>query len=198
MKHLRHIFFLAVLLQFSSFANASMIYATDIDWANNGTIGGNNDRNNPNNALGEADGAFTAIGLGGFSVFSFGEEFQSSASIWEVTFGCGFDCGHHPEQAQVWVGNDYLFGSHDLNDVLDDFSQVGTINNTEARNGGSLSFSGTWTYLALIDTSFELGARSADGFDVDAVSVHQAPEPSSLALILLGVAGLLAKRRAAN
>ena len=81
MKHLRHIFFLAVLLQFSSFANASMIYATDIDWANNGTIGGANDRNNPNNALGEADGAFTAIGLGGFSVFSFGEEFQSKLHV---------------------------------------------------------------------------------------------------------------------
>jgi len=192
-------------------ANAATIWATEVDWANNGTVPSSNGRDNPNNALGAPDGSFLALGLTtdatltdenevGFAVFGFGDSFiGGEASVFEVTFNCslsGDGSCTYPESTAGYFGNDYDFGSHDLADVLDDFTFAGEILNGDAQNGGAVLIPGSFDYIALIDTSglnYPDGP-SFDGFDVDAVGVSEVPLPGAALLMGSGLLAAAARR----
>lgn len=192
-------------------ADAAVVYATDIDWQNNGTVGSSNDRDNPLNALGATDGKFTALGLSdpngsnpGFAVFSFGgQTFNGAAAdIIEVTFNCRLQpsgaCSY-PESVAVYYGTDYAFGSHDYNDLAD-FTFAGELFNGNAQGGTSITIPGMFTYIALIDTSAANypNGPSTDGFDIDSVSVNPVPVPG--AAVLMGsvlLAGAARRRKKA-
>jgi hypothetical protein len=60
---------------------------------------------------------FLSLGLGGTAVFSFGQAFESEATIFEVTFTCTGDgpaCANYPEHAEVFVGSAYTPNSFNL------------------------------------------------------------------------------------
>ncbi|QIE41780.1 hypothetical protein [Meridianimarinicoccus aquatilis] len=144
-------------------ASAATLYATDIVWTNNGTVGSSNDRDNPLNALGAPDGKFMALGLGGFADFTFGETFTGPGASYEVTFG---KREGYLETAEVFVGAN---GS---------FTSIGAIDNASSA-GFVFSFSGVFDTLRLLDTT-PGSSPSTDGYDVDAVSVtsYSGPNPS--------------------
>jgi len=192
-------------------AHAELIYATDIDWQNNGTVSSTNDRNDSTNALGALNSDFLSLGLSadandltnnpGFAVFKFDSDFGNSTSLWEVSFNCivvNELCASHQESIVAYAGNDYNFGSHSYSDVFDDFDYIGALNNGTAQTGATLEFSGTYTYLAIFDTSKQFtGGGSSDGFDINAVGVKAAalppssiPEPMSVGLMSLGLFAL--------
>ena len=89
-------------------SHASLIYATEVDWFNNGTVGSSNDRDNPANSLGAPDDDFLSLGLSsddnpGFAVFGFGQDFIEEGRIWEITFNCDPTCVDL-ETATIYVG----------------------------------------------------------------------------------------------
>lgn len=199
-------------------AQAATIYASAIDWENNGTVGSSNGRNIETNALGAPDGSFLSLGLTnsdgsnpGFAVFAFADLIlgASEASVWEVTFNCSprqDGACTYPESVEVWFGDDYDFGSHDFSD-LSDFTLAGELFNADSQSGESLTIGVGFTYLALVDTSARNfpGGPSVDGFDVDAVGVRlvggdimdPVPLPAAAFLFLPALAaGMLRKRRA--
>jgi hypothetical protein len=146
-------------------AEAATVWATDVDWSNNGTVPGSNDRDNPLNALGAPDGDFLALGLTnadgtnpGFAVFSFGGVTfgaGASATAYEVTFNCTLAADGsctYPESMEVFYGTDYAFGSNDFSDLAD-FTSAGEIFNGDAQMGATLIIPGTFTYIALVDTT---------------------------------------------
>ncbi|PWR03391.1 hypothetical protein DKT77_05880 [Meridianimarinicoccus roseus] len=161
-------------------ASAATLYATNISWTNNGTVGSSNDRDNPLNALGAPDGKFMSLGLGGFADFTFGQLFTGPGVSYEITFG---NRAGYLETADVFAG---FNGS---------FTKVGSVDNASA-NGFIFNFNGVFDTLRLSDTT--PGLPSTDGYDVDAVgvtaSVNPAPGPSPVPLpapaLLLG-AGLV-------
>jgi hypothetical protein len=190
-------------------AHANTIYAADIDWQNNGTVGSSNDRDNPLNALGGPDGRFLSLGLTsvdgsnpGFAVFNFGALVTGPAMVWEVTFNCrpgtSGACSY-PESLEVFYGMDYDFGSHDFADIMDDFISAGELFNQTAQNGATATIAGVFRYIALVDTSGRNfpGGPSTDGFDIDSVAVVATPLPGAAALILpaLGIAVARRKRK---
>ncbi|MBB4658647.1 putative porin [Parvularcula dongshanensis] len=192
-------------------ANAATVYASDVDWANNGTVGTSNDRDDATNALGAPDGAFLSLGLSdvgytnpGFAVFSFdGMTFGagSTTTAYEVTFNCSVrpsGACSYPESLAVLYGTDYAFGTHDAADLAD-FTYAGQLFNADAQSGASLIIPGTFTYIALVDTTLMNfpNSQSTDGFDVDAVGVSPVPVPAALPLMAGGLAlGGMARRRA--
>lgn len=208
----------AAVLAASTLSASAVTFATDVDWANNGTVPG--DRDNPADALGAPDGKFLSLGLTnadgtnpGFAVFTFGTPIvgTNAASVFEVTFVCnggGGVCTNHVEEVELLVGTagEYDFGSHDFSD-LSDFTSVGFLDNGDAQTGASIIISGSFTYLALVDRSVAaanllgigVANQSRDGFDVDSVSVEAVPIPTSVALMLtaLGGLGFMAARRRA-
>lgn len=134
-------------------ASAATLYGDAIDWEPGDGIsrfgsdeasGSEGDgtkttgrRGDPDNALGAPDSTgttvnFLSLGLGGTAVFSFGQAFESEATIFEVTFTCTGDgpaCANYPEQAEVFVGSAYQAGSFDLNGFA---SQAGVLNAGES------------------------------------------------------------------
>lgn len=171
-----------------SAASAAPIYATGIDWTNNGTVGSANDRDNPLNGLGAPDSAFFSLGLGGHADFTFGQTFTGPGASYEVTFG---NRSGYLETAEVRVG------------ASGTFTSLGQINNASAA-GFVFGFSGVFDTLRLVDTT-PGSSRSTDGYDVDAVSVTGVPEgsippvplpPSALLLAagLVGIGALRARR----
>ena len=192
-------------------ADASTLYATAVDWQNNGTNGGSFNRDVATNALGATDGQFLALGLSSkdnpsFAVFSFGQQFTGPMNLVEVTFNCRLlndgSCSHR-EAVDVYVGNDYAFGSHDFSD-LDDFTRVGQILNGDAEGmGAMLNFAGNYTYLALVDVSAYVFSRpnSGDGFDIDSISVTAfdditpTPVPAAALLMAPALGGMALRRR---
>ena len=190
-------------------ASAATVFATAVDWSNNGTVGSANDRDDASNALGAPDGDFLTLGLTnadgtnpGFAVFAFdGLTFgQSDATLWEITFNCRPNANgacNMPEAVDVYYGTDYAFGSGDFAD-LSDFTLAGTIFNGDAQGGASLVIPGTFTYIALVDSTLANfpNSSSRDGFEVDALGVNPVPVPGAALLFAPAIAGgLIARRR---
>lgn len=92
---------LAAVALFAVNAVAATLYATGVTWTNNGTVGTDNNRNNPLKALGAPDGDFLAIGLRGSADFTFGRTFTGSDIIHEITFG---NRAGYPESARILAG----------------------------------------------------------------------------------------------
>lgn len=171
-----------------SAAQATTLYATSVNWANNGTVGSSNDRDNPLNSLGAPDGKFMSLGLGGKADFAFGQTFTGPGASYEITFG---NRAGYVERAEVFAGIGGSGGS---------FTKVGDIDNASAL-GFVFDFTGIFDTLRLVDTSPNVSGR--DGYDVDAVGVTMLPNPgttpvplpASALLLGAGVAGLGALRR---
>jgi hypothetical protein len=197
-------------------AQAAPIPATDVDWENNGTVGGANDRDDETHALGFANGDFLSLGLTnadgsnpGFAVFKFDNTTfaaGSTATSFEVTFNCtqaGDGTCTYEESAEVWYGTDYDFGSHDINDVYDDFIKAGDILNGDAQiTGAQVFIPGTFTYIAVIDSTRAThpNSRSTDGFDLDAITIVGTPDitsevPIPGAALLMASGAIMAFRR---
>lgn len=160
-------------------------WATTITYDDAAARGTANDRANPLNALGAADGSFFEIGLGSAVDMTFGTLFEASATVYEITFG---NPSNWAESVSLYVGN---AGS---------FTFVETISNAAAVGGAtSVLPSGTFDTIRLVDTS-PLGSLTSGGFDIDAVRVTPAPVPlpASAAMLLVGLGGLAIWRRRAT
>lgn len=169
-------------------ASTATIYATGVDWTNNGTVGSSNNRDIAANSLGAPDGKFMSLGLGGQADFTFDQLFTGPGVSYEITFG---NRASYVETADVFAGYE---GS---------FQQVGSITNSSAA-GYVFTFSGFFDTLRLVDTSPSGSGR--DGYDVDAVGVTPfgpgnapapVPLPASVLLLGAGLAGLRVVRRKA-
>ena len=195
-------------------AAASTVFATQIDSGRAGaaelgftsTPVKNTNRAAGGNALGAPDaifansgGGFYSLGLGGAAVFGFGVDFIRAATVFEVTFGCtgpqnGNGTCNFVETADVYaLDGDYtpFDGAFGLTDLLSlGFQKVGEIPNGVANTAGgaTISISGPFSWLALVDTSPVVNGR--DGFDVDAVSVSAVPLPASILFLVGGLVGL--------
>jgi len=169
---------LIVAATMGSAASAATIYATGIDWTNNGTVGSSNNRDNKLNALGAPDGQFMSLGLVGAADFTFGQDFISRGTVWEVTFGTR---ASYLETAEVLLSYQ---GSN--------FVKVADIGNASA-SGSNFTFNGRWDTLRLVDTT-PGSSPSTDGYDVDAVGVSPVPIPAAGFLLLGALGGLAAMR----
>ncbi|MEM7745794.1 MAG: VPLPA-CTERM sorting domain-containing protein [Pseudomonadota bacterium] len=155
-------------------------YATAITFDPSAARGTSNNRADPLNALGSPDGDFFEIGTGSTIDLTFGTLFDTSATIFEVTFG---SASRFPESAKVEVG---LGGT---------FESVGSITNVAAQGGGVLTIAGltnnVFDTLRIIDTS----SQRPGGFDVDAVRVSPVPIPAAALFLLTALGGFGLIRR---
>ncbi len=167
-------------------------WATQITYDDDPSLrGSSNDRDNPLNALGATDGKFFSIGLNSEVVLTFGTDFDTSTTVWEVTFG---NVSTYPEEVEVYAG---LVGGG--------FEFVGTILNNVAQGGATLALTGLtgtrFDRLKLVDISSN--PPSPDGFDIDSVRVTPVPLPAAAwlfgsALVGVGIIGRRKKRQAAD
>jgi len=187
-------------------------YATDVRWDNgtNATPSDTaNSRYNQNSALGSSNAntssntGFLSLGLGGLAVFDFGVEFNAAAIVFETTGGTRTS---YPEYAKVFVADStYDFAGLNSNNGQAsispaDFTFVADIDNVNLSTYLDLSaLSGPFRYVLIQDTTLPGGA-STEGFDVDAVGVAPVPEPGTMMMFGLGIAGLAiyGKRRKNN
>ncbi|VDS09482.1 hypothetical protein PARHAE_02685 [Paracoccus haematequi] len=146
-----------------------------------------NQRRVVGNALGETDGRFYSLGLGGRLTLGFGAAMFGPGALLtleEVTFG-GPQAGGHREAVDVYsvLGGVATF--------------VQTVYNTAAVT--SLRIANSFDHIQLVDATLReyAGTRSYDGFDVDSVKVTIAPVPvpAAGALMLAGLGGLAMLRR---
>jgi len=169
-------------------------YATSITYEYDNAVarrGTANTRDNALNALGAADGDFFEIGFGSTIDLTFGTTFDTSVSIFEITFG---SAARFPESVELLVGSG---GS---------FTSVGSVSNVAAAGGVTVALgSGVFDTVRLIDTSPLSSSAQSDalgrlgGFDVDSVRVTPSvvPVPAALPLLAMGIGGLglMARRR---
>ena len=178
------------LIMFSGTAFA-LSYATNVLWNNTAGVS-DPARIDRDNALGAPDDKFLSIGIGGLAAFDFGVSFNSTASVFEITWG---NRNAYPEYAKVFVGNTAF--SLDLKD----YKEVGIIRNNLEQNVIDLTglAGNPFQYLLLQDITSDYpdGIATGDGFDVNAVGVSPVPEPATVLLLssgLLGLAGFSRKR----
>ena len=157
-----------------------------------GTTADRQDLSNVN--LGAGDGDFFSLGLnpnsseGGVAVFEIAPAFMGPASVVEVT-----NPSNHLEAAAVFVGTELTFDSFVFVGIVDNGSGGSTTPTT------SLSFTGTYNYIAFLDVSRDTYGNTAsiDGFDLDAFSVTPVPVPAGVLLLGTAIAGLGLTRRKA-
>lgn len=193
-------------------SQASLIYANQVDWFNNGTVGTTNDRDDPTNALGAPNDDFLALGLSsddnpGFAVFGFGQDFIEEGRIWEITFNCNPTCVDL-ETATIYAGtsDQYTMGQASRADQIDlvtglggffgEWTEVADVSNQDAQlsdGGAAFSFSGPFTWLAVVDTT-PGSSSSPDGFDVNSIGVAPVPLPAAAWFLLTALGGLFGLR----
>ncbi|MGR3540215.1 MAG: VPLPA-CTERM sorting domain-containing protein [Hasllibacter sp.] len=170
----------AAIAMLPAVAGAATIFATDATIEQDGPRGTANDRDNINNALGETDGTFFELGLGGIVDFTFGQLFTGPGNVVEVTFGnpAGF-----PESADILLGFEGVFT------FLTSVPNIGA----QGPGGATFDFSGTFDTVRFVDTT-QTNARTG-GFDIDSVSVAAVPLPAGGLLLLGALGGLGFMRR---
>lgn len=147
-----------------------------------------NNRKVVTNALGDTDGTFYALGLGGQLTLAFAKPIffgGASVTLEEVTFG-GPQASRHFEAVDVYS---VLGGVSTL---------VDTVLNTAKTT--TLRISQTFEHIRLVDVTPREFANSAsgDGFDVDSVivtSIAPVPVPAAGVLMFAGIGGLAMLRR---
>ena len=161
-------------------------YATTITYDPLALRGTSLGRDNPLNALGAPDadnsGGFFEIGFGSTVDLTFGVLFDTSTTVFEVTFGSpsGF-----PESADLWVGTGVGAGFSG--------SFVTRVSNVAAAGGAMIGLgAGMFETIRLIDTSptsssaQTINGQPVGGFDIDAVFVQEvAPVPGPAAGLML-------------
>lgn len=126
---------------------------------------------------------FLALGVGGYVVFYIPQGYAGSVTLSEITY----DLTNYEETATILGGTSY-------DGTLTGFTTLGSVSNAEASTGTTLSFSGTYTWLAILDTSDK--KITFDGFDIDTVEVSPVPLPAAAPLLALALGGLgVAARR---
>lgn len=173
-------------------------YATRITYDDAAARGTANNRSDPLNALGAPDGDFFEIGLGSSIELTFGTLFDTSLTVFEITFG---NVLNWPEQVLLEVG---LNGN---------FVQIGgPISNVVAQSGVTVGLgTGTFDTVRLIDDTptllsiLNVNPPSTGGFDIDAVKVSPAglsnvaavplPATGLLLLAALGAGALVGRRK---
>lgn len=156
-------------------------WATQITYDSSASRGTSNDRDNPLNALGAANGTFFEIGTGATADFMFGADFNADVTVYEITFG---NVSRWEESVDVFAGN--------VGDATS-FQFVDSIPNTDAQGGATLSLaglSGLFDTIRLIDTSSRAG-----GFDVDAVRITPVPLPAAAWLFLSALGAVFGIKR---
>ncbi len=172
-------------------ANAAMVpagpggfddgWATQIIYDDAADRGTSNNRDNPLNALGAANGTFFEIGSGATADFTFGAQFNADVTIYEITFG---NVSRWEESVDLFAGT--------AGDAAS-FQAVGSITNAAAQGGVTLSLaavSGLFDTIRLVDTS-----NRAGGFDVDAVRITPVPLPAAAWLFLSALGAVFGLKR---
>lgn len=177
----------AALLVATTLPATAVTYADTVDGVIAGAGAGASDRDDPNDVLGEEDGFFYALGLGGQILLSFSEEFTGPGAVWEITFG---NPASYAEAIEIEAGQN---GTFTYIDTITNFDAAGA-------SGGSFDFSGAYDQLRLTDvTEAEFpNSSSTDGFDLDAVAVEPVavvPIPASALLLGAGLCALVVARR---
>ena len=173
-------------------ANAAVYYADSVVSAVDSTPNKGSDRSDPKAALGQADGKFYSLGLGGSLTLGFKNAPFSTAdvSVFEITFGGGAASGHK-EAAEVYAlnsktGDSWLLG------VLDNIKTGSTVRGS----------AGSFDQIKLVDVSksyfASTGTKTTDGFDVDSVAIAPVPVPAAGMMLLAGLGGFAALRRRRN
>ena len=166
----------AAAATFGTVADAAVIHATGVTWVNNGTVGTEDGRDNPMNALGVTDGTFLSLGLGGTADFTFGSKFTGALTVVEETF-----------KREGYFERALAFGG-----LGGTFTYLGLLSNQMPTS--TLEFDGIYDTIRLVDIS---SGEGRDGFDVDSISVNAIPLPASALLLGAGLAGLGVARRKA-
>lgn len=125
---------------------------------------------------------YTGNGYGGSAVFTFGSgsTFTGWATIYETTYTrTGYN-----EFASVLGSLDNI-----------NWTFLGDINNQGADGSATVTFSGTYAFLKIVDTTALNGGVLGDGYDIDAVKVNATPIPSAAWLLGSGLIGLVGLRR---
>ena len=157
-------------------------WATQITYDPNASRGSSNNRNNPLNALGPANDTFFEIGSGASADFTFGRDFNTDVTVYEVTFG---NVSRWEESADLYVG----FGGV--------FHFVSSISNADAQNGLLLGLLGL--PISVFDTVRLTDTSSLPGiFDVDAVQVSPVPLPAAAWLFLSALGAMFGIKRVAK
>jgi len=181
-----------------------LTYATKVEsYTPGGGLPASNDfyRKDTDNALGapqfnyDSNQDFLSLGIGGEAIFSFGNAFHSSVTLWETTWGRKSRQADYDERVEVLVGNA----------LKGDWLSIGVIQNiadnayrSEAGATLAIKNSNTYSFLRLVDRS--PGGRGRDGFDVNAIAVQPAatqpvPEPATMSGLIVAAGGMVLARR---
>ncbi len=210
----------ACILGTAGNVQAAQLYATDVVYYDSNGTPMNGYRSDVKNALGapglttdsnngyDGNKDFLSLGIGGRAIFSFGQAFSGSATIWETTWGHKSSQGAYDEQVDLYYGS---FGSSpDWSTLAKDLTQWtsagrikniadGAYNTAAGASNALYSPTGIFSHILLVDRSPK--GKDRDGFDVNAISVNgiekqDVPEPTAvLGLLMVGALGTKTLRK---